>query len=171
MFMTYKGYQTIELQTNIVILSLPHKESKPSLILTNFISEFFYKMYSSIKPGYWKKKKARLQNWWSEAQLFRKIWLRNNLECQLTWEYVSEVYPYCFVHILPKWLYPELRLDPNNIIFVKYHHLHTRVDQQTARNKAVFLQLVKEWKAIERLKEIYEQDPPQIFNPYNLKHA
>ena len=122
--------------------------------------------YSSIKKWYWKKKKARLNNWGSESAVFVNIAKKQNMICQLTWEYLPTVYPYHFAHIVPKWMYPEFRLDPNNIIFVKSLALHHRVDEQVSWNKAKFIELVKEWKAIQYLQDLYNQNPPVFSKEY-----
>lgn len=104
------------------------------------------------------KKRERIIRTWGEGVLFKKIAVQSNMRCQLTWQYIYNVYPYCFAHILGKGMFPELRVDQNNIIFVKNSVLHKRVDKTVAWRKHEFMQLVKQGKAIEELKRIYDQE-------------
>ena len=100
----------------------------------------------------WKKRSERLKNWLSEVQTFRIVLERAKNKSELSWKYVYEPRTWCFAHILAKGMYPSLRNDPNNIIFVADIKEHELVDHFVAHNKMVFLDLVKKWTALERLK-------------------
>lgn len=103
----------------------------------------------------WKKRQARIENWLSELNTFQTVYDRARSISELSWEYVYEARVRCFAHILPKWTYPKLRNDPNNIIFVKNIEEHELVDHFVAHNKMLFFDLVKEWKAIDYLRNMF----------------
>lgn len=100
----------------------------------------------------WKKRQARIDNWLSELNTFQTVYDRARSISELSWEYVYEARVRCFAHILPKWTYPKLRNDPNNIIFVKNIEEHELVDHFVAHNKKVFFDLVENWTAIKKLR-------------------
>lgn len=105
----------------------------------------------------WKKRRQRIDNWLSELNTFRIVHERSKSISELSWEYVYEARVWCFAHILAKGMYPELRNDPNNIIFVKNIAEHELVDHFVAHNKMEFFDLVKEWKAIQKLQKLYRK--------------
>lgn len=105
----------------------------------------------------WKKRQARIENWLSELNTFQTVYDRARSISELSWEYVYEARVRCFAHILPKWTYPKLRNDPNNIIFVKNIEEHELVDHFVAHNKMLFFDLVQEWKAIEYLQNLFRK--------------
>lgn len=119
-----------------------------------------------------KKRQARIDNWLSELNTFQEVYNRARGISELSWEYVLEPRVRCFAHILAKGMYPKLRNDPNNIIFVKNIKEHELVDHFVAHNKKVFFDLVQEWKAIMKLKQLFikykkenveiSQDQPEI---------
>lgn len=55
-----------------------------------------------------------------------------------TYYHKEDLQSFQFAHILPKGMYPEYRLNPENIIFVDSIEQHERVDRTVAGNKAVF---------------------------------
>jgi hypothetical protein len=78
------------------------------------------------------KKKVRLNNMWSEKDLFERRYNQlkksNQHYCVITGTYLTEdmLSPSSFAHILAKWTYPNLRYFLNNIALVKWineHHL------------------------------------------------
>ena len=105
----------------------------------------------------WKKRQARIENWLSELNTFQTVYDRARSISELSWEYVYEARVRCFAHILPKWTYPKLRNDPNNIIFVKNIEEHELVDHFVAHNKKVFFDLVESWTAIQKLQRLYRK--------------
>jgi hypothetical protein len=100
----------------------------------------------------WKKRQERIDNWLSELNTFQEVYKRSRWISELSWEYVYEPRTRCFAHILPKWTYPKLRNNPNNIIFVKNIKEHELVDHFVAHNKKVFFDLVESWTAIQKLR-------------------
>lgn len=105
----------------------------------------------------WKKRQARIENWLSELNTFQIVYDRARSISELSWEYVYEARVRCFAYILPKWTYPKLRNNPNNIIFVKNIEEHELVDHFVAHNKMLFFDLVQEWKAIEYLQNLFRK--------------
>ena len=61
------------------------------------------------------KKKKRLKENGSEAELFRKIWNERQHYCEICGVIIQEPKPECFSHILGKGRYPALRYNPKNI--------------------------------------------------------
>ena len=57
-----------------------------------------------------KEKKAT-----GEKELFEEIWNTREHRCESCGKEIWEAQAECFSHIKPKGLYPELRLDPDNI--------------------------------------------------------
>ena len=66
----------------------------------------------------------------------------------------EELQSFQFAHILPKGMYPEYRLNPENIMFVDSIEQHQRVDRMVAGNKAIFKDLVDRGVARKRLREM-----------------
>lgn len=80
----------------------------------------------------------------SESSLFLQI-LKKRGKTDLTGRpiTVEEARSYQFAHILPKGMYPELRLNPNNIILVDSIEQHEWVDKTVAGAKAWFYSCVE----------------------------
>jgi hypothetical protein len=81
-----------------------------------------------------KKRQDRIQSWWSEWKIFlQKAWdnLKRNwyYKSELTNRTVTEIYPFCFAHLLCKKNRPQFRLNKWNIIFVKSEKEHELVDK------------------------------------------
>lgn len=90
----------------------------------------------------WRKKKKRLENWWSELEMFKKIALK--MACngyvkakdliRIDWVIqnttklikLEDLKPCNFSHIIAKSKNEELRLDENNIEIVsfRYHYYY-----------------------------------------------
>ena len=106
----------------------------------------------------WRKHKERIDSWKSELITFKVKWLRNYWKTDLTWKYypLDHVQSFQFAHALPKWLYPEYRNNPNNIVFVDSIEQHEWLDKTTAWKKAIVEALVMKWELIPRLKEKWE---------------
>lgn len=104
-----------------------------------------------------KKRKARIANGGSEASLFLDI-LKKRKKTDLTEKPISEENARSrqFAHILPKGMYPELRLNPNNIIIVDSIEQHERVDQRVAGFKAEYYEMIKKWTAIQALRNAWD---------------
>ena len=104
-----------------------------------------------------RKRKARIANGGSEASLFLDI-LKKRKKTDLTGKPITEENARSrqFAHILPKWMYPELRLNPNNIIIVDSIQQHERVDQRVAGFKAEYYEMVKKWTAIQALRNAWD---------------
>lgn len=109
-----------------------------------------------IKP-YWRKHQERIKAWLSETTTFLIKWNRNRWYSDLThtfwnkWDLAS----YMFAHWLPKWLYPEYRNNPNNIIFVDNIAQHNRVDSKIAWNHQLVISLIQKGKLAEYLRMEY----------------
>ena len=106
----------------------------------------------------WRKHQERIADWRSELTTFRIKRLRNRWKSDLTGKYymIEEVQSFQFAHALPKWLYPEYRNNPNNIVYVDSIEQHEWVDKTTAWKKAIVEALVRKWELIPRLKEKWE---------------
>lgn len=138
-----KGYNFV---VNIKLLSIdPHLVERAVAIMKKTLPK---------KIG--KKRKARIVNGGSEASLFLDI-LKKRKNTDLTGKPISEENARSrqFAHILPKGMYPELRLNPNNIIIVDSIEQHERVDQRVAGFKAEYYEMVKKWTAIQALRDAW----------------
>ena len=104
----------------------------------------------------WKKRRERVANGGSESSLFLQIFRQRRGKTDLVDNTISEeeLQSFQFAHILPKGMYPEYRLNPENIIFVDSIEQHQRVDRMVAGNKAIFKDLVDRWLARKRLREM-----------------
>ena len=104
----------------------------------------------------WKKRRERVTNGGSESSLFLQIFKQRGGKTDLVDNSISEeeLQSFQFAHILPKGMYPEYRLNPENIIFVDSIEQHQRVDRMVAGNKAIFKDLVDRWLARKRLREM-----------------
>lgn len=104
----------------------------------------------------WRKRRNRVTNGGSESSLFLQIYEKRGGKSDLTWTYYNkeELQSFQFAHILPKGMYPEYRLNPENIVFVDSIEQHQRVDRMVAGNKAIFKDLVDRWLARKRLREM-----------------
>lgn len=104
----------------------------------------------------WKKRRERVANGGSESSLFFQIFRQRRGKTDLVDNTISEeeLQSFQFAHILPKGMYPEYRLNPENIVFVDSIEQHQRVDRMVAGNKAIFKDLVDRWLARKRLREM-----------------
>lgn len=81
------------------------------------------------------KKKERLQDNWTEVQLFNQRYqlLRKDSkhQCVITWSdiYEDDLTPASFAHVMSKWMYPKLRYNLNNIWLVKWIDEHKILDE------------------------------------------
>jgi len=105
-----------------------------------------------------RKHKERIASWWSEKATFIIKYYRNMGKTDLTWIFVAyeHLASYMFAHILPKWMYPEYRNNPNNIAFVDSIEQHEWVDSVVAWHKYIVKKLIDKWEIIPRLKEQWE---------------
>ena len=105
----------------------------------------------------WRKRKARIANGGSESSLFSQIYEKRGGKSDLTWTYYhkEDLQSFQFAHILPKGMYPEYRLNPDNIIFVDSIEQHERIDRTVAGNKAVFKDFIDRWIARKHLRQIW----------------
>lgn len=97
----------------------------------------------------WKKKRERIDNGWSETEVFKKIWNSRLHCCEKCWvvmEWALEAFrwiedakgemvqklirPECFAHLLAKKMYPLHRLDPRNIRLVCSKDCHKLTDEE-----------------------------------------
>jgi hypothetical protein len=85
-------------------------------------------------------------------QIFKKRAKKTDLLDNIYSE--EELQSFQFAHILPKGMYPEYRLNPENIMFVDSIEQHQRVDRMVAGNKAIFKDLVDRGVARKRLREM-----------------
>lgn len=106
----------------------------------------------------WKKRRERVANGGSESSLFLQIFRQRRGKTDLVDNTISEeeLQSFQFAHILPKGMYPEYRLNPENIIFVDSIEQHQRVDRMVAGNKAIFKDLIDRWLARKRLREMWD---------------
>lgn len=120
-------------------------------------SQFFILRIFSVMRKIWAKRKKRIENWGSESSLFLQIYEKRGGKSDLTGTYYhkEDLQSFQFAHILPKGMYPEYRLNPENIIFVDSIEQHERVDRTVAGNKAVFKDFIDRWIARKHLREIW----------------
>lgn len=113
----------------------------------------------------WKKRRERVTNGGSESSLFLQIFKQRGGKTDLVDNSISEeeLQSFQFAHILPKGMYPEYRLNPENIVFVDSIEQHQRVDRMVAGNKAIFKDLVDRWLARKRLREIWDSHMGGVF--------
>ena len=113
----------------------------------------------------WKKRRERVANGGSESSLFLQIFKQRGGKTDLVDNSISEeeLQSFQFAHILPKGMYPEYRLNPENIIFVDSIEQHQRVDRTVARNKAIFKDLVDRWLARKRLRGMWDSNMWGVF--------
>ena len=104
----------------------------------------------------WKKRRERVTNGGSESSLFLQIFKQRGGKTDLVDNSISEeeLQSFQFAHILPKGMYPEYRLNPENIVFVDSIEQHQWVDRMVAGNKAIFKDLVDRWLARKRLRDM-----------------
>ena len=113
----------------------------------------------------WKKRRERVSNGGSESSLFLQIFKKRGEKTDLLDNTISEeeLQSFQFAHILPKGMYPEYRLNPENIVFVDSIEQHQRVDRMVAGNKAIFKDLVDRWLARKRLREMRDSNMWGVF--------
>lgn len=113
----------------------------------------------------WKKRRERVTNGGSESSLFLQIFKQRGGKTDLVDNSISEeeLQSFQFAHILPKGMYPEYRLNPENIVFVDSIEQHQRVDRMVARNKAIFKDLIDRWLARKRLREMWDSHMGGVF--------
>lgn len=106
----------------------------------------------------WKKRRERVTNGGSESSLFLQIYGKRGWKSDLTNTYYNkeELQSFQFAHILPKGMYPEYRLNPENIVFVDSIEQHQWVDRTVARNKAIFKDWIDRGVARQHLAEMRE---------------
>ena len=106
----------------------------------------------------WKKRRERVATGGSESSLFFRIYEKRGGKSDLTWTYYNkeELQSFQFAHILPKGMYPEYRLNPENIVFVDSIEQHQWVDRTVARNKAIFKDWIDRGVARQHLAEMRE---------------
>lgn len=63
----------------------------------------------------WIKRKIRIQNKWSEIDIFRVIWSKREHKCELCNKKLNNAKVHNFDHIIPKSKWEKYRLDINNI--------------------------------------------------------
>ena len=104
----------------------------------------------------WKKRRERIANGGSESSLFLKILQKRGKTdltgCPIT---VEDARSYQFAHILPKGMFPEYRLNPDNIILVDSIEQHERVDKTVAGSKEFFRSCVEKGMARKILAQIW----------------
>ena len=113
----------------------------------------------------WKKRRERVSNGGSESSLFLQIFRQRRGKTDLVDNTISEeeLQSFQFAHILPKGMYPEYRLNPENIIFVDSIEQHQRVDRMVAGNKAIFKDLIDRWLARKHLREMWDSNMWGVF--------
>lgn len=117
------------------------------------------------------KKKERLQNWWSEKDLFRKILIdrQNNwcLTCSVCWKtfLIENAWPTCFAHLIAKWQNKALRLFENNVKIVcndintnSCHHKLDEIIKNIQRDiwYKEFENLIASWEDVQYLIDKYK---------------
>lgn len=104
----------------------------------------------------WRKRRTRIANGGSESSLFLQI-LEKRGKTDLTGRPITmeEARSYQFAHILPKGMFPEYRLNPENIILVDSIEQHERVDKTVSRNKDYFRSCVDKGTARKILAQIW----------------
>ena len=138
-----KGYNFV---VNIKLLSIdPHLVERAVAIMKKTLPK---------KIG--KKRKARIVNGGSEASLFLQI-LEKRRKTDLTGRPITmeDARSYQFAHILPKGMFPEYRLNPENIILVNSIEQHEWVDKTVSGNKGYFRSCVEKWTARKILAQIW----------------
>ena len=105
-----------------------------------------------------RKHKDRIANGGSELITFKTKRLRNHGKSDLTGKYfkLEDLASYQMAHGLPKGMYPEFRLNVNNIVFVDNIEQHERVDRTIAGKKYLVEQLVMHGEFIPRLKKQWD---------------
>lgn len=113
----------------------------------------------------WRKRRERVATGGSETSLFLQIFKKRGKKTDLMDNTISEeeLQSFQFAHILPKGMYPEYRLNPENIVFVDSIEQHQRVDRMVAGNKAIFKDLVDRWLARKRLREMRDSHMWGVF--------
>ena len=102
------------------------------------------------------KKQARISSWLSERALFLRL-IKERKRTDTSGRPITEenAQSFQFAHILPKGMYPELRLNPNNIIIVDSINQHHWVDKMVAWFKHEFYEFVMRGTAIKALHDLY----------------
>ena len=104
----------------------------------------------------WRKRRERIANGGSESSLFLQI-LQKRGKTDLTGHpiTVEDARSYQFAHILPKGMFPEYRLNPDNIVLVDSIEQHEWVDKTVAGSKEFFRSCVERWTARKILAQIW----------------
>lgn len=104
----------------------------------------------------WRKHKARIANWWSEKAVFSKL-IEERGRTDTSWKLITKesAQSFQFAHILPKGMYPEFRLDPNNIVIVDSIAQHNWVDSIVAWFKYEFKEMVLKGTAVKAIHDLY----------------
>lgn len=74
-----------------------------------------------------------------EREVFAKVWATRPHTCEVSGRYIPEPKTYCFAHQCNKGLYPERRLDPNNISLVYGLKEHAEIDRVCAGKKEIII--------------------------------
>ena len=117
---------------------------------------------------YWSRYKKRIESWGKETDVFLTVFELSKHKSNLTWKIYTKdnLQSFQFAHILPKGMYPEYRLNPNNIIFVDSLFQHEWVDKTVCRIwKAVMMDYINKGIAVKMLK--FEWDCEN--NPFLVK--
>jgi len=107
----------------------------------------------------WRKRIERIKNWWSEADMYRKILIDRQinwcLKCEYCWKEfkIEDAWPTSFAHVLSKWMYKHLRLFENNIAIVcndiSMNSCHTKLDSLVTWNKLEIEKQILNWMRID----------------------
>jgi len=113
------------------------------------------------------KKKERLQNWWSEKELFKEILINKQNNWYLICQYcnnkfsIENAWPFTFCHILAKGQYPAYRLFENNIMLacnIEHHHKLDEIVKDIQRDiwYKEFENLIASWEDVQYLINNYK---------------
>lgn len=110
-------------------------------------------------------KPIQRHSWWvnigkrkptGEKILFETIRSQRKHNCDFCNVGIVHPEPYCFAHILNKWVYPEYRLVENNIALVCSIYCHTHLDLRLRWNKTELKERIDRW---EYLRDYFNELP------------
>jgi len=120
--------------------------------LNNPKQKKFYEIKRTAIKKISDKKKKRLKEYWSEVELFKKVFSKNK-NCVICWKWFKsfeDTKTWCYAHILSKKNYPHLRYFINNIAFVCSIEHHNEVDKCIAwTNKKELERKILAWNTID----------------------